>query len=97
MARRIRLFRDVGNVTMDLNGVENIDVAALGGADNINVGDLTGAGAKQVNIDLAGAPGGTTGDGQADTVTINGTSGDDVITLSLQNGGWLSMASRRRW
>ena len=30
---RARLFRDVGAVTMDLNGVERIQLAALGGAD----------------------------------------------------------------
>ena len=27
---RVRLFRDVGNVTMDLNGVEHIQLATLG-------------------------------------------------------------------
>ena len=31
---RARLTRDVGNVTMDLNSVEHINVVALGGADN---------------------------------------------------------------
>ena len=31
---------------MDLNGVENIDVTALGGADTITVNDLTGTGVK---------------------------------------------------
>ena len=51
---RVRLFRDVGNITMDLNGVENIQVNALGGADTITVNDLTGTDAKQVNIDLSG-------------------------------------------
>ena len=30
---RVRLFRDVGNVTMDLNSVEKIQIKALGGAD----------------------------------------------------------------
>ena len=39
---RVRLFRDVGNVTMDLNGVEHIQVNASGGADTITVNDLTG-------------------------------------------------------
>ena len=39
---RLRLFRDVGNVTMDVNGVEQVNVAALGGADTITVNDLTG-------------------------------------------------------
>ncbi len=49
---RVRLTRDVGNVTMDLNGVERIDFAALGGADNITVNDLTGTDVQQVALDL---------------------------------------------
>ena len=44
---RVRLFRDVGNVTMDLNGVENIQLNALGGADTITVNDLTGTDVKR--------------------------------------------------
>ena len=39
---RVRLFRDIGTITMDLDGVENIQVNALGGADTITVNDLTG-------------------------------------------------------
>ena len=39
---RVRFFRDVANVTMDLNDVEGITFNALGGADNIVVNDLTG-------------------------------------------------------
>ena len=74
---RVRLFRDVGNVTMDLNGVEQVNVNALGGADTITVNDLTGTGVTQVNIDLASTPGSGTGDGQADTVIVNGTAGND--------------------
>ena len=31
---RVRFFRDVANVTMDLNDVEAIDFNALGGADS---------------------------------------------------------------
>ena len=37
---------------MDLNGVESIDFGALGGADNIVVGDLSGTDVTEVNIDL---------------------------------------------
>jgi Ca2+-binding RTX toxin-like protein len=44
---RVKLARDLGNVSMDLNGIEHIQLAALGGADNINVGDLTGTGVTQ--------------------------------------------------
>jgi len=79
---RLRLFRDVGNVTMDVNGVEQVNVAALGGADTLTVNDLSGTGVTDVNIDLAGTPGSGTGDGQADTVIVNGTAAADSITIS---------------
>src|SRR5262249_40838944 len=36
---RARFTRDVGNVTMDLGGVEEIDLNALGGADTVTVND----------------------------------------------------------
>ena len=38
----MRFFRDIANVTMDLNDVEGINFKALGGADNIVVNDLSG-------------------------------------------------------
>jgi Ca2+-binding RTX toxin-like protein len=78
---RARLFRDVGNVTMDLNGIERVQIAALGGADTITVNDLTGTDVTQVAIDLAGPPGGGAGDGAADSVIVNGTAGDDNIKV----------------
>ena len=40
---RVRFFRDVANVTMDLDDVEDIDFRALGGADNVVVQDLSRA------------------------------------------------------
>jgi Ca2+-binding RTX toxin-like protein len=81
---RVRLFRDIGNVTMDVNGTETINLRTLGGADTVTVNDLTGTDVSNVNIDLAGTAGG--GDGAADTVIINGTSGSDAITVSSSNG-----------
>ena len=83
---RVKLTRDVGNVTMDLNGIEHIDFNALGGADNITVGDLTGTGVTQVAIDLAATPGSGVGDGAADSVTVNGTAGNDNIQVSGTGG-----------
>ena len=50
---RVRMTRDIGVVTMDLNSIETINVDALGGADTITVNDLTGTDTNQVNIDLA--------------------------------------------
>src|SRR5437868_6845322 len=63
---RTRLFRDVGNVTMDVNSMEDIDINALGGADNITIDDLTGTGVKRVAIDLSAPIGSGSGDGAAD-------------------------------
>ena len=84
---RVRFFRNVGNVTMDLSGVEGVDVNALGGADTLTVNDLTGTDLRQVNLDLASPPGSGTGDGQADTVIINGTNGDDAVTVAGDASG----------
>ena len=80
--QRVRLFRDVANITMDLDGIENIQLNALGGADTITVDDLTGTGVTQVNIDLSGTVGSGQGDGAADTVIVNGTAGDDTVTVA---------------
>jgi len=86
---RVLFTRDMANITMDLNGVEHVDFHALGGVDNITVNDLSGTGVTQVNVDLAGTPGGSTSDAQLDTVLINGTNGNDVISLSMRADGAL--------
>ena len=82
---RVRFFRDVANVTMDLDDVEGIDFRALGGADNIVVGDLTGTDMATIGSDLRGPNGG--GDGAADTITVNGTNGADVFGAAGDAGG----------
>src|SRR5262249_44446687 len=76
---RVLFTRDVANVTMDLNSVEHIQFNALGGADKVTVHDLSGTGVTEVDVNLAGTLGGTTGDGSADQVIVQGTSGNDVI------------------
>jgi Ca2+-binding RTX toxin-like protein len=78
---RARFTRNVGNIVMDLNDVERIDVNALGGTDTTIVNDLTGTDVTQVNINLAGTIGGTAGDGQADIVIVNGSNGADVVDV----------------
>src|SRR5205807_275428 len=49
---RVRFTRDIGGVTMDVNGTEQINVVALGGADLVTVNDLTGTDVLAVNLDL---------------------------------------------
>jgi Ca2+-binding RTX toxin-like protein len=80
---RLRLFRDVGNIVMDTNGVEHVAVNALGGADTVVANDLTGTGVTAVDVDL-GSNG--TGDGAADHVVVDGTSGPDAIKVAGSNG-----------
>jgi Ca2+-binding RTX toxin-like protein len=79
---RLKLTRDVGNITMDVNGVEVVNVVALGGNDTLTVGDLSGTGVTNVNFDLSGTPGSGIGDGQVDTVIVNGTSHADNIQIA---------------
>jgi Ca2+-binding RTX toxin-like protein len=82
---RVLFFRNIANVTMDLDDVESIDFRALGGADSIVVGDLSGTDLTQAGLDLRGPNGG--GDGAADTVTVNGTQGPDVFGAAGDAGG----------
>jgi hypothetical protein len=79
---RLRFFRQPANITMDTGGIEFVTFNALGGADNVTVNDLTGTDVTSVDLDLAGALGGTTGDGQTDRITVNGTNGADAVTVA---------------
>ena len=81
---RLRLFRDVANITMDTNGVETVQVNALGGADTVTVGDLTGTDVKNVETDLAATGGG--GDGQPDRVIAEGTAAADHVQIASTAG-----------
>ncbi|MFO0842051.1 MAG: hypothetical protein U0797_06565 [Gemmataceae bacterium] len=72
-------------MTMDLDDTERIEFRALGGADNIVVGDLSGTDVARIDLDLRGPNGG--GDGAADTVTVNGTNGADVFGAAGDAGG----------
>jgi Ca2+-binding RTX toxin-like protein len=84
---RVLFTRNVASVVMDLNDVEGIDFNARGGADNIIVGDLSGTDVTEVNLNLESVPGGGAGDGAADSVIVDGTSGDDVIIVAGDAAG----------
>jgi Ca2+-binding RTX toxin-like protein len=81
---RVRFFRNVGAITMDLDGVEALNVKALGGADKVTVNDLTGTDLKRADVDLRATGGGD--DGSADTVITNATSGADKVRVSQRLG-----------
>ena len=77
---RVRFFRNVAAVTMDLDDVESIDARAFGGSDVLTVNDLSGTDATDVTADLAAINGGD--DGQSDNVVTNATNSDDSVTVT---------------
>ena len=84
---RLTFFRVQGNVTIDTDDVEIVDDNPIGGADSVTVNDLTGTDVTQTNIDLAFASGSDFSDGIADSVTVNGTAGDDNIAVDGNGSG----------
>ncbi len=72
---RVRFTRSLGSITMDLDDVERIDVAAVGGLDHLVVDDASGTDLTAVRF-AAGS------DGQSDNVTVNGSSGPDAVTVT---------------
>ena len=81
---RVRFFRNLGNITMDLDDVEQIDLNALGGTDNLVVNDLSGTDVTKIETDLATPAGSGVGDAQADNVTVVGTAGSDIAVVAGQ-------------
>jgi Ca2+-binding RTX toxin-like protein len=77
---RIGFTRNIGNVALDLGGIETIGFAALGGADTVNVRDLAGTGARSVAVELSA-------DAQIDTVLVHGTEGPDRYAFTAAPDG----------
>ena len=78
---RALFTRNIGNITMDLNDVERIELRALGGVDVINVSDLSATDVTEVVVDLAGTIGGTA-DGVRDQITAAGRASADNVTIA---------------
>jgi Ca2+-binding RTX toxin-like protein len=84
---RLRFFRQQGNIVMDVDDTERVVLRPLGGPDATTVNDLSATDVVGIDIDLAAAIGGNAGDSAADTVTVNGTGGDDGVEIQGANGG----------
>jgi Ca2+-binding RTX toxin-like protein len=78
--QRVRFTRDVASIVMDLDDLESIVAKALGGPDSLVVDDLSGTDATNVQADLAASGGGD--DGAPDSVVVNATNADDVVTVA---------------
>jgi Ca2+-binding RTX toxin-like protein len=83
---RLRLFRNLGNVTLDAGGTERVLVHAFGGADTVAVHNLAPTAVTRVDLELEFPLDSEVGDGAADVVTVEGTSGADTIGVSTSAG-----------
>jgi Ca2+-binding RTX toxin-like protein len=83
---RLRFTRDVGNIVMDTDGVERVDLDALGGADAVTLNDLTGTAVQELRIDLEAVKGGGAADDKVDHVILNGTDTGDIVSVLGQPG-----------
>jgi Ca2+-binding RTX toxin-like protein len=86
---KVDVNRIVDSAVAKLDDIERIELAAGVGFDGVNVGDLTGTDLKQVAIDF-GSIGGTKGDSVLDFVTIEGSAGNDLVTIA-QSAGLISV------
>jgi len=77
---RSLFHRDQGNINMDMDGVERLNLNALGGVDTIRIDDMSGTDFQRADVDLGGA------DGAADVLTVNGTANDDRVRVAAQEG-----------
>ena len=81
---RSLFFREQGNIRMDMNDVELLDLTALGGIDTFTLDDMRGTGFVRADVDLSvgGNP-----DGAADVVTVKGTEQTDDVNIGTAAGG----------
>lgn len=71
---QVRLTRDLGDLRLNLDGVEKLRVAAQGGSDAITVGDLSATDMFEVDPDL--------GAGDADAATVEASDDADQVSVS---------------
>jgi hypothetical protein len=82
---RAVLTRNVGNVRMDMDGVETLNATMLDGFDNFSIGDfMFNTAMNRANVDMSGPAGGP--DAQTDSVNLVGTPDVDHVTVGATGG-----------
>lgn len=79
---KLVIRRNIANIRFETAGVERLFLSVLGGADDVELGDLKGSGVTELTLDLASTLNGPTGDTLADTVTWNGSPFADTAVLT---------------
>jgi Ca2+-binding RTX toxin-like protein len=86
---RLRLTRNIANITMDTDSTEHINIRTLGSADTTTIGNLADTDVNSVDVDLRAAGG--TADGAADTVVTQGSDRRDIVAVT-QTGAEVTVA-----
>jgi Ca2+-binding RTX toxin-like protein len=78
---RTIVSRDVANIRIDTGDLERFDILPAGGADTMEVDDMSGTDAQVITWELAPFRGTTATDGALDQVLVKGTNGPDAISV----------------
>ncbi|HET6954722.1 MAG TPA: hypothetical protein VFI47_30450 [Acidimicrobiales bacterium] len=81
---RALFLRDVATIRMDMDGVERLDLTALGNTDKVTIENMEGTDFRRADIDLQGPAGG--GDAAVDQVIVNGTEDRDIVSVRSRHG-----------
>ena len=82
--RNAVFLRNLGNIRMDLDGVERLDLATFGGSDTVTIDDLSGTEVTAAEIDLAATSG--SADARDDIVQVNGSGLADTVDVAADDG-----------
>ena len=74
--------RSPGNVVMNLDAVEQLDLHTFAGTDTLAVNDTSSSALRNMNVDLSASGDGVNSDHQPDVVTVNGTDRGDHVGVS---------------
>ena len=67
---------------MDIGDLERLDIMPAGGADTMHVDDMSGTDTRSSTWELAPFRGTTASDGSKDSVPVDGSNGNDNITVT---------------
>ena len=76
---RVKFTRNLGNIVMDVNDTERIDLQALGGSDTLTVDDIAATALREIDADLGS-------DTVNDSVVVKGSQANDTFSIDAASG-----------
>jgi Ca2+-binding RTX toxin-like protein len=81
---RTRFLRNIGNVSLDVDTIEDVAVTLRGGNDTMAVNDLVGTAVQKVSLSLEQADG--SADLQPDLLSVHGSAANDTVRIDSVGG-----------